>query len=217
MTCVNFLLIETSQETSFVALVQNNVLSPPLFLPKKSQSSQLIPAIESLLQTNDCSLAEFAYIAVGIGPGSFTGTRIGIMVAKTLGWSSNIPVLPFCSLAQFSVSSSKKCALITPAPTLHRPHFFLLSWGKKTGQKTTFFDPPILQKNASFLDSLSPSIDLFSTAPTQIQNHFSSSPLIHSPQLDLEGLVTKLQSDFQQTGGQDPKWVTPFYCDPTLS
>jgi len=37
------------------------------------------------------------YIAIGTGPGSFTGTRVGGMVAKALGFAWNIPLIPFSS------------------------------------------------------------------------------------------------------------------------
>jgi tRNA A37 threonylcarbamoyladenosine modification protein TsaB len=40
-------------------------------------------------------------IAVGIGPGSYTGIRVGAALAKTLAYGWNIPLLGFCSLKAF--------------------------------------------------------------------------------------------------------------------
>lgn len=43
--------------------------------------------------------ADLAFIAVAIGPGSFTGTRIGVVTARTLGQQLNIPVFAISTLA----------------------------------------------------------------------------------------------------------------------
>lgn len=60
---------------------------------KKKHSSILVPAIKNLLKTIDLKIEEIDGIAVSIGPGSFTGLRIGLSVAKGLCYARSLPLL----------------------------------------------------------------------------------------------------------------------------
>ncbi|MCB1110680.1 MAG: tRNA (adenosine(37)-N6)-threonylcarbamoyltransferase complex dimerization subunit type 1 TsaB [Chlamydiia bacterium] len=91
---MNFLIIDTSSPQSFVALKKGGKIDVELLSSKQSQT--LLPAIEKLLDTQSLD-----FIAIGTGPGAFTGTRVGVMVAKALAFAKGIPLLPFCSLKIF--------------------------------------------------------------------------------------------------------------------
>ena len=58
----------------------------------------LAPLIEQVLAKTGAKPADFDAIAVGLGPGPFTGLRVGIMTAKTLGDALAVPVYGECSL-----------------------------------------------------------------------------------------------------------------------
>jgi len=58
-----------------------------------NQSTLLMPTIESILKEAGCALNELDGIAVGVGPGSFTGLRIAITTAKGLSMVSGVPVV----------------------------------------------------------------------------------------------------------------------------
>ena len=60
---------------------------------KKIVTSQiLLPLIEALLKENKKSIQDVTSIKVAEGPGSYTGLRVGVAVANTLGWLLGIPV-----------------------------------------------------------------------------------------------------------------------------
>ena len=61
-------------------------------------SQLLLPWIESLLSDAKVSLKDLDAIAVGIGPGAFTGVRLGVAAVQGLAISQNLPVVPVCSL-----------------------------------------------------------------------------------------------------------------------
>jgi len=61
-------------------------------------SDWIIPRIHSLLHRAGWSPWDLGAIAVDVGPGSFTGVRIGLAVARTLGQSLNVPLIPIPSL-----------------------------------------------------------------------------------------------------------------------
>jgi tRNA threonylcarbamoyladenosine biosynthesis protein TsaB len=73
----------------------------PLFRhePVSAGASQLLlPWIETFLREADISLQDLDAIAIGVGPGAFTGVRLGLAVTQGLAISAALPVLPIASL-----------------------------------------------------------------------------------------------------------------------
>lgn len=52
----------------------------------------VLPLIEQLVQENNLSLQDITDIQVNIGPGSFTGLRVGVTIANTLGFLLKVPI-----------------------------------------------------------------------------------------------------------------------------
>ena len=109
---MNFIVIETSLEKSFVLLSVGQAFSCS-YLPDRSQQAHLIPVIKTLLQKANLSLKELDFISVGQGPGpSFTGTRVGVCLAKTLAFAQRIPLVPFVSPVAYHPAVSEFLLLI---------------------------------------------------------------------------------------------------------
>ena len=62
------------------------------------QSHELLPRIAALLQADGSALTAVSALAVGIGPGSFTGLRVGMSVAKGLAVALDRPIVGVPSL-----------------------------------------------------------------------------------------------------------------------
>ena len=67
-------------------------------------SVNLMVQIEKALEETQCKISDLDEIIIGIGPGSYTGLRIGVVVAKMFGWNNNIPVKTISSLALMASS-----------------------------------------------------------------------------------------------------------------
>lgn len=109
--------IETSTPVSSVALGSENGLVGSISLAAGRGHAEFVtPAIEEICNQAGVSLRNAAGIAVGIGPGLFTGMRVGIATAKGLAQMLNLPVvgLPSLDLLAFEVRHSNRliCACV---------------------------------------------------------------------------------------------------------
>lgn len=98
MICLFF---DTSSDLLKVSLIKDNkfIFDKELHT-KNDHSSYLVPTIDEAFKSNNIDFKELDEIIVGNGPGSFTGTRISIAVAKTYAFSFNIPVYMISSLEE---------------------------------------------------------------------------------------------------------------------
>ena len=67
-------------------------------------STTLMPAIENLFTVLNFDKSELSHIAVTVGPGSFTGIRIGVATANAFSLALNIPVISVSSLDAMSMN-----------------------------------------------------------------------------------------------------------------
>src|SRR5699024_1174120 len=96
---MNILGMDTSNQVLGVAVMKNGEIAAELITNiKKDHSSRLMPAIVDMMNEDGHSPQELDKIAVAKGPGSYTGTRIGVTTAKTLSWSLEIPLYLVSSL-----------------------------------------------------------------------------------------------------------------------
>ena len=87
------LIIDTTGSKGYIGLAKNGLLQSKTILSEGRQLSKfLLPAIRSILQASIPN-----YIAIGTGPGSFTGSRVGGIVAMSLSYGWNIPLISFSS------------------------------------------------------------------------------------------------------------------------
>ena len=96
---MKILSIDSSTKAASVAVIDGNKISAEYFLNTGfTHSETLMPMIESALKHSASKLSELDLIAVTVGPGSFTGVRIGVASAKGLSFTSNIPVVGVSAL-----------------------------------------------------------------------------------------------------------------------
>ena len=96
---MTILAIDTSNYALGVALLEENqVLGEYITNLKKNHSVRIMPAIQTLMKDCERVPADLTKIVVAKGPGSYTGVRIGVTIAKTLAWTLNIPLVGISSL-----------------------------------------------------------------------------------------------------------------------
>lgn len=88
----NFLALECATDICSVALMHNGQISQVISREPRSNARVLLPMIDELLATAQLSFKELDALHVSIGPGSFTGIRIGIAVVQGLAYGSGLPI-----------------------------------------------------------------------------------------------------------------------------
>jgi tRNA threonylcarbamoyladenosine biosynthesis protein TsaB len=102
------LSIDTSNYVLGIGLLDGEtVMGEYISNIKKNHSVRVMPAIQTLM--NECSIkpGELSKIVVAEGPGSYTGVRIGVTIAKTLAWTLNIPMSGVSSLEVAAASAGR--------------------------------------------------------------------------------------------------------------
>jgi tRNA threonylcarbamoyladenosine biosynthesis protein TsaB len=87
-------------------------------------AEQLTPAIEYCCRRLDTTLDHVSAIAVGIGPGMFTGLRVGVTTAKTLAQVLRVPMIPVPSLDLLAYPLRHTRSLIVPAIDARRNEIY---------------------------------------------------------------------------------------------
>lgn len=112
------LLIDSATDLSSVVLYKNGLVID--FKSTKSingHSSILIPLIEEIIKKNNITPLNISEIFVVSGPGSFTGTRIGVTIAKVFAYSLKISIKTISTLELKAISSNldkKLCVVKDP-------------------------------------------------------------------------------------------------------
>ncbi len=112
---MNTLYIDTHSNSIIIALFKNDkIISLKEEKEHHDHSTVCMPTIVKLLEENALKIENIDDIVVVIGPGSFTGVRIGVTIAKTLAYTLNIPIRTLTSLEIYLPVEEAKGYLFMP-------------------------------------------------------------------------------------------------------
>jgi len=119
------LVIDSSTSYLYIGLYEGLTLLDAFYEEGHNDHSvKLMDQLENLLVRHGLKAKAIDEIIVGIGPGSYTGLRIGVVVAKMLAFSLNVPIYTVSSLAMLASSQTKE-GLILPWIDARRDYAFL--------------------------------------------------------------------------------------------
>lgn len=122
---MKILAIESSNQTMSVATVDEGLLVAEYTTNGNLQhSTQLMPAIEHILKGSNWHPSDLEQIVVTKGPGSYTGIRIGVTIAKTMAWSLKKPLIAVSSLKLIASNASYFQGLIVPLIDARRKNVY---------------------------------------------------------------------------------------------
>ena len=101
------LYIDTSSDYLYSGIIIDDKLVSSIKRKyEKDLSKEALPKIIELFDKADITPKDLDKIIVVNGPGSFTGIRIGITIAKTIAWALNINITPISGLSAMAISSN---------------------------------------------------------------------------------------------------------------
>lgn len=112
---MKILAIDTSNQVMSIALLDNQTILGELTTNiKGNHSTRLMPGIERLMKEVGMVPSQLEKIVVAKGPGSYTGLRIGVVIAKTLAWTLQIPLVGVSSLKSLAGNIQHFEGIIVP-------------------------------------------------------------------------------------------------------
>lgn len=167
------LFIDTATEKGFIGLSQSGQLMQIKFLPEGIRNSKfLFSELNALLTRHSISLKDIALIGCGVGPGSYTGIRVGAAAAQSMAYALKIPLVAISGLEAYCPSLPGSFAVALDA-----------KYGGVYSLKGAFDG-----KNVSFEET--PSV----IALEEVESAWQGISIIVTPQL--KELSAKVQGDF---------------------
>jgi tRNA threonylcarbamoyladenosine biosynthesis protein TsaB len=120
------LTIDTASDMASVALSREGALEVELtWRCVRNHSRELLPAVEYLLQRSGVEKGELAAVFVCIGPGSYTGLRVGIASAKGLAFALGLPMV---GVGRLEADAYQHADFAGPVCAVHRAGRGELAW-----------------------------------------------------------------------------------------
>lgn len=182
---------------------------------KQSSHSEVISEVFlKLLKTQSWTLNELTHISVGIGPGSFTGIRVGVNFAKSLAYGLRLPILGINSLKILSAPHLNQPQPVLCIVNAYKNQVFVAAYQGKVellppsvfslNEVEDFVKTPYLGLGDGlevYRNELSPSFHNFVSPPESQQRQ--------APQAD--DIVTLIKQDLGPEAFRDWKSVNPLY------
>ena len=112
---MNVLAIDTSVGVSVAILRSNGELTQSQAVDHGMQGELTAELISQVVADSGLEISEITDVVVGVGPGPFTGLRVGLVTAAVFAHARNIPIHGICSLDAIAFDYAKPCVVVTDA------------------------------------------------------------------------------------------------------
>lgn len=218
-----FLCIETSSVNCSVSLFDNLNLIGSIESAKSYQHAERLHVyIEGLLQKKGVEFKDLKAVAVGAGPGSFTGLRIGVAAAKGLCYSLDIPLISASSLKSMAsqvlyeragILNTSKKVLLRPLIDARRMEVYTAGYDQNL-DLISEISASIIDENSFISELQSGTVVFFGDGMSKVREIYASwenaifiDEILPSSVFMIEEVVKK----FKSSQFEDTAYFEPFY------
>lgn len=135
---MNILAIDSCSMVATGAVLADGVLTAEFVINnEKTHSVKLLPQIDSMMQSIDMAFSQIDYFATTVGPGSFTGQRIGVATAKALAHAAGKPMAAVSALEAMAYNTFPCEGLICPIMDARREQVYTATYRWEQGALKT--------------------------------------------------------------------------------
>lgn len=209
---MTWLALDTSTPTAAVALFGPDGQAVGRHSdPSQRHGRTLVPDVRDLLRSAGLAPTDLQGIAVGLGPGSFTGLRIGITAAKTLAYAIGCPLFGLDSLEVLARSAGPDYRRIAAIADAQRGQICAAEFSQaEPGGLLARLGPNRIVSRADFLTGLDPLTCVVGAAESWTGAVGPAVPTI-------EALVEAARSAIARDDRLDPWVVEPTYTRPSAA
>lgn len=179
------LVIDTATSYLYLALVYDNQEISSVYQEgKHDHSVTIIPLMDQMLSQNGIELQDINEVIVGIGPGSYTGVRIGVSIAKMIGYLNDIKVCTVSSL--LLLASSSDLPNVVPFIDARRGNAFM-SWISQNAGLMKVVKEDVLMNAEEFVREIHEKVEIILYGKPNIEKVIASNAL--SPVANIHDLV----------------------------
>lgn len=120
---MTYLFIDTANSFIISIIKDNKIIYYKNDISNSDTSSKVMPIIDEAFKSSNSNINDIDKIFVVSGPGSFTGIRVGVTIAKTIAYSLNKPLIPLSELELLATTNTNS-EYIAPIIDARRGYVF---------------------------------------------------------------------------------------------
>ena len=124
--------IDTATHRATVAVVADGTTCAEVTVDSRSHAAAIVPLIDAVLQHARCGVETLDAIAVSVGPGSFTGLRVGLSVAKGIACATGARVVPIPTLEALAHAAPAGTGPVCPLLDARKGEVYA-AWFERSG------------------------------------------------------------------------------------
>jgi len=132
---MRILAIESATWQASVACVCDaSVLAVRSRLTRGEHAAHLLPMLDEVMQEAELPLSSLDAVAVSIGPGSFTGLRVGLSLAKGIAYALGLPVIPVGTLEALATAAPVQEGIVAAVLDARRGELYAQLFAREGGR-----------------------------------------------------------------------------------